>query len=169
MSRAVALCAFLVAVAACQGTPGARPVAPPSPPPPAPPVVATGTPLAVRSATVARGSALPRRNVPIERVLAEVAQSGRPGLLYFCASWCGFCSKMNRQTLSRPEVQAHLASSFVAVEYDVDTSVGRSLAQRYGARGYPTMVVVDASGEARQTIVGARDPQTFLDLLGARR
>jgi len=139
------------------------------PPPPAPAVVQSPAPVALRSEAAPRGSALPRRNVPLEQVLDEVARTGRPGLLYFCASWCGFCSKMNRETLSVPAVQAHLASSFVAVEYDVDSALGRSLAQRYGARGYPTMVIVDASGEVQKTIVGAREPRTFLDLLGASR
>ena len=138
----------------------------PAAPRPAPPVVPSAAPVALRSVTPARGSALPERNVPLERVLERAAASNRPALLYFCAAWCGYCSKMNRETLSRPEVQAHLAQRFVAVEYDVDTPLGRELAQRYGARGYPTMVVVDAAGRATQTIVGAREPQAFLAMLG---
>jgi len=121
--------------------------------------------MAVRSTTSARGSALPERNLPLDRVLARAGASKRPALLYFCAAWCGYCSKMNRQTLSRPEVQSHLAQHFVAVEYDVDTPLGRKVAQRYGARGYPTIVVVDATGRATQTIVGAREPQAFLTML----
>ena len=119
----------------------------------------------MRSVTAARGSGLPDRNVPLDQVLARAAAAGRPAILYFSAAWCGYCSKMNRQTLSQPEVQAHLADHFVAVEYDVDTRLGREVAQRYGARGYPTMVVVDASGRATQTIVGARKPQAFLSML----
>jgi len=134
-------------------------------PRPAPPLVPSSAPVAVRSVTQARGSALPVRNLELDDVLARAAKAGRPALLYFCASWCGYCSKMNRQTLSRPEVQAHLAQHFVAVEYDVDTPLGRKVAQRYGARGYPTMVVVDASGRATQTIVGAREPQVLIGML----
>ena len=160
----------LLLLAGCRAPspPAPRTVAgpPAAAPRPAPPVVPSAAPVAVRSVTPARGSALPERNVPLDRVLARAAESRRPALLYFCAAWCGFCSKMNRETLSRPEVQAHLAQHFVAVEYDVDTALGRELAQRYGARGYPTMVVVDASGHATQTIVGAREPQAFLTLLG---
>ncbi len=168
------LCGLLLPLGGCTTAPRPAerrdpPVAMPTTrpaPQPAPPVVPSRIPIAVRSVTPARGSALPERNVPLDRVLARAAERNHPAILYFCASWCGYCRKMNRQTLSRPEVQAHLAAHFVAVEYDVDTPLGREVAQRYGARGYPTLVVVDASGRATQTIVGARQPQALLSMLG---
>lgn len=175
MSRSLSLLLLCVAllIGGCQSPQAAPPPvarapqpAPRAVPRPAPPVVISQAPVAVRSVTAARGSAFEERNVPVERVLARAAETGRPAILYFCAAWCGYCSKMNRETLSRPEVKARLAERFVAVEYDVDTARGRAAAQRYGARGYPTMVIVDSSGSVKRTIVGARDPQTFLSLLG---
>ena len=105
--------------------------------------------------------------MPYEQVLQEVRASGRPALLYFCANWCGFCTKLNRLTLSRPDVQQAIRAGYVGVEYDVDTPVGRAVANRYGANGFPTMVVIDASGQATKTIVGFRDGPALLGTLRA--
>lgn len=107
------------------------------------------------------------KNVPLEQVLARARSSGRPALLYFCDERCGFCDKMNRQTLSRPEVYERVTSSFVAVEYDAGTEPGRSLGHRYGARGFPALVVVGADGVATNTIIGFRDADALLSALGA--
>ncbi len=66
---------------------------------------------------------------------------GKPTLVWFSGTWCEFCERM--------EPFAHQAASgftdrLVFVEKSVDD---RSAAARYGVRGTPTFVLVDASGE----------------------
>ncbi len=67
---------------------------------------------------------------------------GRPTLVWFSGTWCTFCERM--------EPFAHgTASQFrerlVFVEKSVDHD--RAAASRYGVRGTPTFVLVDAVGE----------------------
>ncbi|MGE0600589.1 MAG: thioredoxin family protein [Dehalococcoidia bacterium] len=67
---------------------------------------------------------------------------GKPTLVWFSGTWCEFCERM--------EPFAHQAASdfadrLVFVEKSVDDD--RSAAARYGVRGTPTFVLIDASGQ----------------------
>jgi hypothetical protein len=51
---------------------------------------------------------------------------------------------------------------FVNVHVDAEQAEGKALAQRYGALGFPTLVMVDASGEELDRIVGYLPPDKFV-------
>jgi thiol:disulfide interchange protein len=103
----------------------------------------------------------PAVDTPFEQMKARARSTGKPAILYFCADWCGYCTKMNRETLSDPAVQRRIAE-FPATLYDSGTPVGRAVANRYGIDAYPTMVLIDASGQEVDQIIGARPPAEFL-------
>jgi hypothetical protein len=52
--------------------------------------------------------------------------------------------------------------AFVNARVNAGTEDGRKVAARYHVHGYPTLVVVDASGSEIDRIVGYRPPETFL-------
>lgn len=67
---------------------------------------------------------------------------GQPTLVWFSATWCDFCERM--------EPFAHATASqfrdrMVFVEKSVDQD--RNAAARYGVRGTPTFVLIDATGK----------------------
>jgi protein disulfide-isomerase len=107
------------------------------------------------------GTVFAARDVPLEQALATARASGRPALLYFATSWCGYCRLLERQTLPDPRVGAHLAA-YTVVAYDAERGAGRDLAQRYGVVGFPTLVRVDASGRALGTYEGYDPPDAFV-------
>ena len=82
----------------------------------------------------------------------------------FVASWCGYCQKLKRNTLSDPSVQAELAS-LNWKEMNPDQPDGRAMAQRYGVSGYPTTVVVNSAGGVVKKIVGYSAPNDYLPQL----
>jgi thiol:disulfide interchange protein len=45
----------------------------------------------------------------------------------------------------------------VTTRLDADTPEGRSMSSRYGVNGFPTLLVVDATGRELKRIVGFRD------------
>lgn len=51
---------------------------------------------------------------------------------------------------------------FVSVRYDGDSPVGKSVAQQFGVRGYPSVVVVDGNGRKIDEFSGYREPEQFI-------
>jgi protein disulfide-isomerase len=92
----------------------------------------------------APASAIPWRT-DFTAALAEARASGKPVLIDFTASWCPPCKVMKHQVWPDAEV-AQAASAFIPVMIDVDEPGNEAVAQRYGVRGIPTILVVDADG-----------------------
>jgi thiol:disulfide interchange protein len=92
---------------------------------------------------------------------AEARQSGKPALYFFTASWCGPCHLLEKQVFSVPEMATQIEKDFVPVgveDHMVDT--GRNspemlaLADRYGLRGFPTLVVSRPGLAAKVSLEG---------------
>ena len=99
--------------------------------------------------------------------LALAESEGKPLVVTFVASWCGYCQKMDHTTWTEPQVIDKLAD-LVAVRVDVDETsprngyAGADLASRYGIRGTPALMLIDAAGHALARADGYRDgPQTL--------
>jgi|GEM_PF-2473378 len=86
----------------------------------------------------------------------------------FLASWCGYCRKLESNTLSDPTVRAELAAMNMR-RMNPDTPEGRAAASRYGVNGYPTTVVVDGNGTVLAKMVGFQDPIPYTASLRAAR
>jgi protein disulfide-isomerase len=77
-------------------------------------------------------------------------------LLDFTGSdWCGWCKKLKSEVFDQPEFDAFANANLVLVEVDfprhwvlsrAQQDANNSLAQKYGIRGYPTIILLNASG-----------------------
>jgi uncharacterized protein YyaL (SSP411 family) len=65
-------------------------------------------------------------------------------LLDLGAVWCHWCHVMDRETYSRPDVQALLAKHYVAVRVDQDSRP--DLAHRYERYGWPATIIFGPDG-----------------------
>lgn len=103
--------------------------------------------------------------LPIEQGLAQARASGRPVLVDFSAIWCGACRAMHQNLFTDPGVKDALARDYVLVRVDYDSPEAEGFMQRYGVRGFPTLLVVDAAGTLlRRLPVPASAPE-FVALL----
>lgn len=116
------------------------------------------------AAAPSTGSPFTRWDEPLAQVLADAQRTGRPALLLFTASWCGYCQKLDDETLPDPGVQA-AAGRFVFVRYDADRGVGQTLATKYGIQGFPALVLLDASGNERDRWSGFNEPELYAAIL----
>jgi len=66
---------------------------------------------------------------------------GKPTLVWFSGTWCHFCEQMEGFALDTAE---GFGERMAFVEKSVDHD--RSAASRYGVRGTPTFVLIDAAG-----------------------
>jgi thioredoxin 1 len=76
-------------------------------------------------------------------------------ILKFFAEWCGPCRTM------KPLVDEVFNGE--VVEVDIDTTEGAEIAERYGVRGVPTLIRVDADGEMVNIKVGLQTKQQLVD------
>jgi thiol-disulfide isomerase/thioredoxin len=67
---------------------------------------------------------------------------GRPTLVWFSGTWCHFCERMEPFA---HETAAQFSDEVVFMEKSIDHD--RGAASRYGVRGTPTFVLIDAQGE----------------------
>ena len=68
---------------------------------------------------------------------------GLPTLVWFSGTWCEFCEQMEPWAHA---TAAEFSDRLVFVEKSVDHD--RDAAARYGVRGTPTFVLIDASGRS---------------------
>lgn len=91
----------------------------------------------------------------------EAKKSGKPALYFFTADWCGPCHLLVDQVFAVPEVAAQVEKDFVPiVVQDRMRETGKNapemlvLADRYGLRGFPTLVVSRPNLAANVTLEG---------------
>ena len=99
-----------------------------------------------------------------EAALSESADSGRPVLLDFSASWCPPCQVMKHEVWPDARVANAVTGGYVPVLVDVDDPKNAAVAERYGVRSIPSVVVVDAEGRVlrRGAFMSASEMLEFL-------
>lgn len=103
---------------------------------------------------------------PADEAFARAADSGKPVLLDFSAVWCPPCNQLALEVLHADPPADELAGFEVAV-LDADHPGTFALKDRYDVGGYPTVVVVDATGREATRMVGYPGRREFLDWLAA--
>lgn len=93
----------------------------------------------------------------IERGLSKAEKEDKHLLIYFAGSdWCPHCQRFDEEVISAPTFQRFLDANFVPVLIDFPRTLPikkrqmayneRKLTQ-YNIRGFPTVVLLDMSGE----------------------
>ncbi len=99
-----------------------------------------------------------------DAALAESAQTGKPVLVDFTASWCPPCKVMKHDVWPDGRVASAVNTGYVPLLVDVDDPKNAEVAQKYGIRGIPTILVLDAKGQVIRTgsYMSASDLLDFL-------
>jgi uncharacterized protein YyaL (SSP411 family) len=67
-------------------------------------------------------------------------QTGRPMLLVFGATWCGYCRKLEQETLGDPRMAAYVNAAFVPVRVDLDRD--RKAAEFLKVEAVPATIIL---------------------------
>lgn len=86
--------------------------------------------------------------------------SQKPMLVYFYATWCGYCRRLDANILATAEARETL-EDVIKVRINAEESrETMKLAGELGVRGYPTLMLVSPEGDLRRI----RTPQTIDEL-----
>ncbi len=105
-------------------------------------------------------------------VMDRALKAGKPVLVFFTADWCAPCKRLKAITLKDPKVIKTISSGFTPIWVDFTSNpspAARALSRRFGVRGVPTNVILDAKGNwlSQLTMIGFRDPEYFRSRLEA--
>ena len=90
-------------------------------------------------------------------------QDNKKVFLYFWADWCKFCEKMEKETLSKPEVSTYLNKNFISVKVNSDKEQG--IFSKYFSRGVPNSWFIDERGGKISNLPGYVPSIMFLPIL----
>lgn len=97
-----------------------------------------------------------------DAAMLAAGQNRRNLVLYFSASWCQWCRKMDVTTFADRRVGG-LAGQFIWVKIDADRQ--NELAARFDAKALPSIVVINADGEVIASHSGYMTTDQLLTLL----
>lgn len=96
----------------------------------------------------------------------EVAKSSNKLVLVdMSAIWCPSCRKLDQQVFSDEQVKIQLNQDFVYARIEYESPEGTNFMQNYQVTGFPTLLILNASGEKLVQLPINYEPLAFLKTL----
>ena len=107
----------------------------------------------------------------------EISRKTGKSILYdFTAEWCGPCHRLDDEVFENPALAARINEQYVPVrvvdrrrEDGTNTPPVQLLQNKFGVRGFPTIVIADAGGRLKDKVVGYRGVAGFEEMMGRTR
>lgn len=111
-----------------------------------------------------------------EAAKAKAEAEEKPMLVDFTGSdWCGWCIKLDKEVFSKAAFKDYASENLILVEIDFPRGKQQSdeikeqnqaLAEKYGIRGFPTILVMDSDGkEVERTGYRRGGPEKYVEHL----
>jgi thiol:disulfide interchange protein len=81
----------------------------------------------------------------------------------FTAVWCKWCKELKLQVFDQAEFTEFAAKNLVLVSVDADQN--RELVDKYGVKGYPTVLIMSADGKVLEKLEGFKKLPEFMAAL----
>jgi thioredoxin-related protein/tetratricopeptide (TPR) repeat protein len=100
----------------------------------------------------------------IDEAFAAAKQQQKPVFLYWGEEWCPYCNRLQSTVFVRDQFIT-LSHEFIALDLGTDTEEKIEYGDRFGIRGFPTVIVFNPDGEALTRIDGAADIEQYARVL----
>lgn len=133
-------------------------------------IFATGYGFHVTAADPQADSAAPESihwQTSLKTAHKVAVRENKPLLLIWGAEWCGFCKKLENETLAHPALAKYINETFVAVhlDYDQDEKVRDIL----GVERLPCTIVLTPQAEQLERFEGFHQPADVYQKLSSAR
>jgi len=97
----------------------------------------------------------------------QAVAEGKPILVVFGAEWCGYCKKLESQTLNTPEMSRYISENFVPVHLDLDKE--KKIGSILEVNSLPCTVVLSPDADLLGRINGYQTPGPYQKNLATAR
>jgi thiol:disulfide interchange protein len=101
----------------------------------------------------------------LDEGLRLAAESDRLVLANVSAIWCSSCRTFDGDVLGDDAVREAIEEDFVFVRLEYESDEGKAFRERYGVKGFPRLLVLDAQGNLVRRLPTVYDPATFRNAL----
>ncbi|WP_310439537.1 thioredoxin family protein [Sulfuricurvum sp.] len=97
-----------------------------------------------------------------KNAVADMGKENKLVLMIYTTDDCPECAYMKQKVFHDKAVEAYMSRNFIVIEKNVHKS---KLPDGYDYFGIPTMFFIDKAGNKKETIIGSKRPQPFLNEL----
>ena len=102
----------------------------------------------------------------LESGFSAAAASDKLVLADLSAIWCSSCRTFDRKVLSDEGVRSLIDERYIFVRVEYESDEGKMFRERYGVKGFPKLLVIDAEGNLVAQLPTTYDPSVFKTSLG---
>jgi thioredoxin-related protein len=112
---------------------------------------------------------------PFDQGLQDASAKKKYGFVSVYTDWCGYCRKLETESLRDKSVTDELRKNFVSIKLNAESEESvtwkgrkmskRDLAATWGVQGFPTMLFLNSKGEIIGSFPSFADAQTLYNLL----
>lgn len=99
-----------------------------------------------------------------ESVLERAVKEKKPVFIDAYTTWCRPCIQMDRDIFTLNEVADFHNKNFINLKLDGGKTYGSELVKKFGIRGFPSFIYVDAKGKVIHSDSGFKEKDAFLNL-----
>jgi len=100
----------------------------------------------------------------VDEAFAQGTVQNKPIFLYWGAVWCPPCQEIKHTVFKTRRFIAQ-TESFIPVYLDGDTEAAQAMGEKFGVKGYPTMIIFNAKQQEITRIPGGIDISQYNDVL----
>jgi thioredoxin 1 len=99
-----------------------------------------------------------------QKALQESKSEGKLIFIAFYTEWCGICKRMKRNTFSDTQPGLLFNQKFINLSLDAEKGEGKTLAEIYNVRRFPTLLFVNHEGEVVASATGFQNSRRLTEL-----